>query len=56
MPHLRILPCARLCEDLARRNALQAFGYVPAEPILAATRGRRWATLWRSLSLSLSED
>jgi hypothetical protein len=43
MPHLRILPRTRLCQNLARRNAPQVFGYVPAERILAPTRRRRWA-------------
>jgi hypothetical protein len=43
MPHLRILPRTRLCQNLARRNAPQVFGYVPAERILAATRRGRWA-------------
>jgi hypothetical protein len=41
MPHLRILPRSRLCQNLARRNARrQVFGYVPAEHILAAARRR----------------
>jgi hypothetical protein len=30
MPHLRILPRPRLCQNLTRRNALQVLGYVPA--------------------------
>lgn len=38
MPHLRILPRSRLCQNLTRSNALQIFGYVPAEHILAARR------------------
>ena len=38
MPHLRILPRSRLCQNLTRRNALQIFGYVSAGHILAARR------------------
>jgi len=38
MPHLRILPRSRLCQNLTRRNALQIFGYVPVEHILTARR------------------
>jgi hypothetical protein len=41
MPHLRILPRSRLCQNLARRNALQFLGYVPVVHILAARRRRR---------------
>jgi hypothetical protein len=55
MPHLRILPRTRLCQNLARRNAPQVFGYVPAERILAATRRRRWA-LRRGAAGLLSEE
>ena len=47
MPHLCVLPRARLRQDLACRNALQAFGHVSVEGILAATRG---GLLRRSLS------
>ncbi len=39
VPHLRVLPRARLCQDLARRNALQALGDVPVERIATAGRG-----------------
>jgi hypothetical protein len=38
MPHLRILPRSRLCQNLTRSNALQFLGYVPVEHILAASR------------------
>ena len=57
MPHLRILPRSRLCQNLTRRNALQIFGYVPAERILAITTRRRcrWA-LRRSGGGLLSEE
>lgn len=53
MPHLRIFPRARLCQDLARRNTPQVFGYVPVERSLAATRRCRWALRRSGL---LSED
>jgi len=49
MPHLRIFPRTRLCQDLARRNTPQVFGYVP----LATTRRCRWALRRSGL---LSED
>jgi len=54
MSHLCIFPRTRLCQDLARRNTPQVFGYVPAVRILATTRRCRWA-LRRSGRL-LSED
>ncbi len=38
MPHLRILPRPRLCQNLARRNTLQFFRYVSVEPTLASRR------------------
>lgn len=57
MSHLRILPRTRLCQNLARRDAPQVFGYVPAERILAITTRRRcrWA-LRRSGGGLLSEE
>ena len=56
MSHLRILPRTRLCQNLARRNAPQVFGNVPAERILAATRRRRWALRRSGGGGFLSED
>ena len=33
MPHLRVLPRPRLCQNLTRKNTLQVLGYVPVEHI-----------------------
>ena len=39
MPHLRIFPRSRLCQNLTRRNSLQVFSYMLSVCALSAMRG-----------------